>query len=355
MTVESTENTEAIADALSDPTPVETSEIDELGAAYDRIVTQNGADRGGDGKFTSSKESPDGSGDLPEGEGAGEGDSSSTVLDATPAPANWTGLDDAWKAIPAEQREKVKTHFDDLHRRMSDQGRQLAQSKPLADKLIQGVSQLPQFRGFSPEQIAEGAIRLANVQASLESGPASALDTILQIAQAYKVLPDLTKRLTGAEMPEGQNETHELKREIAELKNQLRSGPQQIEAHVSRAIEGRAALDTVVQFAKDPANSFFGVVEPHIPAFMERARQDRPELAGKELLQAAYESALKEFGLKDMKEAAAKAAAPVVDQKRTEAAKKAASINVKSSSTGKERPLGEIDALSAAYDRAMAG
>lgn len=359
-TVENTEIADALTDAPQDttveqpetvvPTP---SEEDELGAAYDRIVTQNGADRGTDGKFTSAKQD---NGASLEGEGEPvEGDGSSTVPDASPAPANWQGLDDAWKALPAEHREKVKGHFDELHRRMSDQGRMLAGVKPIADRLSQAVTQHPEFNGMNPDQLAEGAIQLAAVQAKLNKDP---LGTIVEVAKTYNILPQLQAALSGQQMPEEQQVVSTLQREIAGLKQQLAavSDPTQIEGHVSRAFESRAAQDAVNQFATDPANSFWADVEPHMPGFIAIAKGQQPNAPIKDVLKSAYEMAI--YATPDvrakMEAAAKKAAATVPDPKRTEAAKKAASINVKSTSTGKERQPSEDEALASAYDRAMA-
>lgn len=357
MTVEDLTN----ALASEPPVPVEhvqseapqMSDDDALGAAFDRIMTNNGADRGQDGKFVSTKPSEASSGDE---DGAGA-QPDTTVPEAPPAPANWNGLDDVWKAIPADQREKVRTHFDDLHRRMSDQGRQLASVKPVADRLTDAVSRFPQFKGMTPERLAEGAVQLAAVQAALDSGPDRALETILEVAQAYNVLPALQAKLTGQQMPEGAQEVVSLKREIADLKNQLRqvADPSQIETHVSRVFEGRAAQEAVNQFASDPANSFFAEVEPHLASFIPIAKQAAPSASPKDVLKAAYDMAINAIpDVRAKVQAAAKAAANANDSTRTEAAKKATSINVKSNGTGKGREMSEEESLAAAYDRAFA-
>ena len=363
MTVENTETTTEIADALVDaPQVAETvetpsiSEEDELGAAYDRIVTQNGADRGEDGKFKSAKEPVEGDEASLEGEDGDGGDGgSSTVSAASPAPANWQGLDDVWKTIPPEHQEKVKAHFDELHRRMSDQGRMLAGVKPIADRLSQAVTQHPEFNGMNPDQLAEGAIRLAAVQAKLNKDP---IGTMIEVAKSYNVLPQLQAALNGQQMPEEQQVVSSLQQEIAGLKQQLAavSDPTQIEGHVSRAFESRAAQDAVNQFATDPANSFWADVEPQMAGFIAIAKGQQPNAPIKDVLKSAYDmavNALPEVRAK-VEAAAKKAAAQQPDPKRTEAAKKAASINVKSTSTGKERQMTEDEALGAAYDRVMA-
>lgn len=363
MTVENTEITNALAGTEAQPQPAEQAETPEvnedadLGAAWDRIMVQNGADRGEGGKFVSpNAEKAEGEGASLEGEeGAGEGDGSSTVPEASPAPANWQGLDDAWKALPPEHQAKVKTHFDDLHRRMSDQGRQLASVKPIADRLSQAIQQFPEFKDRSPEELAQGAVNLAAVEASLRKDP---VGTILRVAQSHNVLQQLQSALSGQQLPEEKQVVSNLQREIAGLKQQLAavSDPNQIEGHVSRAFETRAAQDALNQFASDPANSFWGDVEPHLPGFIAIAKGQMPDAPVKDILKSAYDMAVNAIPAVREKVAAAakKAAASEPDPKRAEAAKKAASINVKSNSNGKDRQMGEDEALGAAYDRAMA-
>ena len=52
--------------------------------------------------------------------------------------------------------------------------------------------------------------------------------------------------------------------------------------------------------------------------------------------------------------AEAKATAATPDPKKAAAVRNAVSINVKSSNSGKERPMTEEEAMASAYDRAMA-
>lgn len=334
----------------------EVSEDDALGAVFDRLVTNNGAERGADGRFTGRDTGGEGDGASSGGEeGAGADLDAAAGVEVPPAPANWNGLDDAWKALPAEHRERVKSHFEDLHRRMSDQGRQLASVKPIADRMAQAAQAIPLFKNMSPEQISERALELAAVSVNLKRDP---VGTLLEVAQSVGALPALAAKLTGQQMPEGAQEVSSLKQEIADLKRQLQtvSDPAQIETTVSRVYEGRAAQEAVNQFASDPANSFFADVEPHLPTFIPLAREAKPGASIRDVLQSAYDMAIHAIPeVRAKVEAAAKkAAAAQPDLQRTEAAKKAASINVKSSSTGKERQLTEFEALGSAYDRAMA-
>lgn len=350
---------EALAEALTaEPAPVVVdvpvdtgpTEDEALGAAFDRLMTNNGSDRGEDGKFVSTN--PDKAASPGGEDGAGDGDAATVASDTSPAPANWNGLDDAWKALPADLQAKVKPHFEDLHRRMSDQGRQLASVKPFADHMAQATQAIPTFKGMAPEQVSQKALELAAVAVELKRDP---VGTLINIAHSTGQLEALAAKLSGQAMPEGTQQITDLKREIASLKNQLQQAadPSQIETQVSRVFEGRAAQEAVNQFASDPANSFFADVEPQMPAFITLAKEAKPGAPIKDVLQTAYDMAINALPeVRAKVQAAVKSAA--ADPARTEAAKKAASINVKSNSTGKERVLTEAESLGSAYDRAMA-
>lgn len=358
---------EAVAEALSAtpeaaPAVVEAPEAfnedDALGAAFDRLVTNNGSDRAQDGKFASPTKDKTASAEQASSggeEGAGAGEAVPADADATPAPANWNGLEDAWKAIPAEQREKVKAHFDDLHRRMSDQGRQLASVKPIADHISQATKAIPLFQGMSPDQVSQKALELAAIAVDLKRDP---VNTLIEVARNTGQLAALQAKLSGQAMPEGQKIISDLQAQIAGLERKLAQAadPSQIETHVSRVFEGRAAQEAVNQFASDPANSFFADVEPHLPDFIPIARKLAGEGASvKDVLKSAYDMAINAHPeIRTKAQAAAKNAAAEADAKRREDAKKAASVNVKSTSTGRERELTELEALNSAYDRAMA-
>lgn len=357
-----TENA-AITEALTDAASIDSqvagpSEDEALGSVFDRLVTNNGAERGEDGKFKSvNTASPGGE----EGAGEGEGSHQAPVAPLAPvieAPGILPqAVRDSWAQIPETARAEMAAWATEQRRKFGEQGQQLASVKPIADKLGEAVAKFPQFKGMTPERLAQGAVQLAAVQVELESGPEKALQAVLNVAQTYNVLPQLKAALTGQQMPEGSQEISSLKQEITALKRQLASvvDPSQIETHVSRVFEGRAAQDVVNQFATDPANSFFPVVEPHLPGFIAKVKEAEPGLSARETLAKAYNMAIDEFpALKTAREAAVKAAAAPQDAERTAAAKKAASINVKSTSTGKERQLTELEALGAAFDRATA-
>lgn len=358
MTDAVTEALTAAPEAAVVEAPVEQSEDDIAGAVFDRLVTQHGADRAEDGKFVSTDpekaEKPAETAEPAEGAEEPAAEAEEPAEAATPAPANWQGLEDVWKAIPAEHAEKVKAHFDDLHRRMSDQGRQLASIKPISDQFAQAAKSLPQLANMAPDQIAREAIQLAVIQRQLMENP---VETILQVANRYGAIPGIIQKLSGQEPTEGAQHVSSLQREIADLKDQLKEAldPERIDTRISQSLENRTAQEAVKSFAADPANEYWQILEPHLPAHIAEIMEANPSMPADQVLRKAYDKALDAFpALKQAKAAAKPAAVTDLDQKRAEAAKKAASVNVKSTSNGKERPLSEEEAMSAAYDRAVA-
>jgi hypothetical protein len=357
--------TDAVAETLTEPTAepavidqaIDTgpSEDDNLGAAFDRIMSNNGADRGEDGKFTSPKAASPASPASPESGETGEAAAETTAeVVASPAPANWNGLDDVWKALPGEHQAKVKAHFDDLHRRMSEQGRQLSAVKPYADHMARAVETIPLFKGMAPDQVSQKALELAGIAVQLRNDP---VNTLISVAHTAGALDRLAARLNGHQPQQQDNVIDGLNRKVAELESRLAKAadPSQIDSHISRAFETRAAETLVNQFASDPANSFFAEVRPHMARFWESAVELNPGGSDAEHLKAAYEMAINAIpSIREKVQAAAKVAAEAASKDRTEAATRAASINVKTASNGKERIPSEEEALSAAYDRATA-
>lgn len=340
--------------------PVDTTDAD-LGAAYDRVVTQNGADRGDGGKFVS----PNGS--QPAAEGA---ETAETGLDEPKAP------DPAVAAVgaPAHLPQAIKAHWDkygpeaqaaiaahqtEMDRKFGEVGKQLGQIKPLQDELAMAMERYPDLKGMTPTQLAQSAVRIAAVQMELNRNP---VGTLIDIAKQVGALDKLAAVFTGQG---GQGEPGQvvasLERKIHELETRLSraADPDSIRETVSTQLDEtmaeREARTSLKDWSKD--QPFYAEVEADLPYYVgkviaERGR-DRPH---KDILSDAYDMAINanpEVRAK-VRAAEAKATAAPTDPKRTEAARKAASINVPSTTSGRERVPSEDELLAAAYDRKMA-
>lgn len=359
----------AAADTGAAPVP---SEDDELGSVYDRLVTNNGADRGEGGKFTSK---PDGTvvrsgsqevtGEEAEAAKAliqqGKADAkpenaAEQPAEVPPPPAHMPqAIKDSWKDIPESARTAIAAHQAEVDRKFGEVGAQLRAVKPIADRLTAVTQQFPEFQGRTPEQLAQGAAELAAVQVRLEKDP---VGTILQIAQHYGALDGIVARLSGQQPSEQAGQVQQLTGTIRELQNKIQelSDPNRVDQRIAASMAQRDADNIVADFAK--GKEFYADVEASLPAFIQMAQQTAGDKASMtDILESAYDMAVNAIpAVREKARAAERSkAAQTPDPKRTEAAKKAASINVKSSSTGKEAAMSDEDAMAAAYDRAMAG
>ena len=333
------------------PTPVEK---DDIGAAWDRVMRDNGSDRDPTGRFASpNPEQPSPGGE----EGAGE-PAVTPPAAATPAPAHLPQAIKAdWEKIPETARNAIAAHQADMDRKFGEVGKQLQAVKPIADRLTEATSKFPEFAGMTPERLAQGALELAAVQTRLNKGPQAAVETIMEIAKAYHVLPMLAQAFS-ANPPSDQNQLITgLQQKIANLESQLQKAgnPETIRETVSTTLRERETETVVQDFAK--GKEFWTEVEASIPDYIrivmgEPGQQRTPS----EVLETAYDMAINANPAvrAKVRAAEAKATAQVPDPKRAADARKAASINVKSATTGKDRPMTFEEAAGVAYDRAMA-
>lgn len=329
------------------------SEDAAMGAAYQRMVAE-GIEMDGP-ENQASLEGEEGA----EREGP-EPEKAEPVAEEQPAPAHLpSAIKEAWGDIPANARDAIATLTRENDRKFAEMGRQMAEIRPVTEKLNYAIESFPEFRGLTPAQLADGAVQLAAIQAKLESGtPESRAQTVLEIAQTYGVLPQLQATITGQPVSLSDQQAMRMQQELAALKAQSQNGAltqEQIEEKISLAMAQRDSERLVEQFAA--ANPLYADVEEILPQFIEIAAERQPGLQGDALLQAGYEmaiNALPEARAKRDALEAKTATAAATDSKRTEQAKRAASINVKSTSAGKPAPLSEEDQMRAVWRKQVA-
>ena len=191
-----------LSDQTIDPVdePIADTSEKDMGDMFDRLVTNNGADRGSDGKFTSAgAESSTASAEPADGgvsageEGAADA-SAAPVAGETAAPAHMPGaIKSHWANIPEEARAALVAQQTEWDRKFGEIGKQYGAVKPIADKLSE-AAKYPDFAGMTPDQIAQGALELAAVQVNLGKNP---VGTIMEIAKHYNVLPQLAQAFQG--------------------------------------------------------------------------------------------------------------------------------------------------------------
>jgi hypothetical protein len=361
MSLEQAGTVEVVADT---PAPTEAQSEDAvLAATFDRLVTNNGADRGEGGKFTTpdGKEAPVGG----EAEAGGEQgvDRAPPSPAATPAPAhlpqNIKGL---WDGMSEDARKAWAAHVTETDRKFGEQGKVLGQIKPFHDEFAAAMSKFPEFKSLTPTEMAAGAVRLAGVQLAMNKNP---VGTILEVAKQFNVMDKLAQVFGGQGKPAAPGDQGQLvaslERKIAGLEAELKasSNPEKLRETVSATIDQKMkwneAASAFAEWSKDLPH--YADVEATLPTFVKMVIEQkglaRPP---KEILAEAYDMAINANPEVRAKVRAAEATATAANQdpKRAEAAKKAASINVKPSATGKERVLTEDEILAATYDRVRA-
>ena len=339
---------------ITDANPVLDAADDAIGAAYDRLVTNNGSDRGDGGQF----KSPNG-----EAESAGVADEAGAgaVIEApavaeTPAPAHLPqSIKTLWPSMTEDARKAWSSHVTETDRKFGEVGKQLGQIKPFHDEFAAAMSKYPEFKALPPAELAQRAVRLAAVQVELQRNP---VGTILDIARQSGALDKLAEVFQG-KSPSG-DQGHlvaRLEREVSELKSQLgkAADPETIRETVSHTMAEKAAEANLDSWAK--AREHYEEVKADLPYYVAKVIESKGrERPHQDTLDDAYDMAINANPAvrAKIRAAEAKATAAQTDPKRTDQARKAASINVKPSANGKDRPMTEDEAMASAYDRMMA-
>lgn len=317
-----------------------------LGATFDKLVRDNGADRE-DGKFVSPD--PD---KRAEAEVSRETDESEVVADAeegaeavvpppasVPLPANWRGQEALWDKIPAELRTDIAAHEAKLASTLTDQGRQL---KPFQDVVARHSDIFESGKTDHEGKPVTPAYALnyfLGIQRELDH---DAPNTLLKVAKNLGALDDMIAILNGQQPSKSSAP-------------QPRAGldPAQVEALVEQAFSRKTAEQTVTEqvarFAEGKPH--YAAIEADLPDFIPLATQRLGEGASaNDVLEKAYKLACIDKGL-SLEPAAPKVAA-VPEPDKTAAARKAASVNVTSTESGKTRALTEDEELGLAFDTA---
>ena len=348
-------------ETLNTPAQTEIASSDaELGAIYDRLVAENvetesGTDtsdtavsestrdeKGRFAKSTPAEASPQ------EGEAGGEeAKTSLSERQAAPAslPATWRqDMSDIWGSLSQEHRDRLGSWSQENYAKLSDMGRKISSYSDVQSVLDDMVQTYPDRFGQNGMKPTEAVKYLYQVQKDMDANP---VETILQIAQRYEALPELAKRLgmntDGAQVQSLQGTIQELKSQLANMLS-----PDSINKQVSRALTERETLAGVQKFAAE--KPFYSEVEDDLPAFIEIAKGKMQDANALEVLAEAYDMAVNAIPNVRQKVQAASKVASATDS-RANAAKRAASINVKSTAGSKPRPRTDEEAMGEVWDR----
>lgn len=280
-------------------------------------------------------------------------DPSTPEVSEVPLPSNWTGADEVWKKIPAELRHEIADIENKVHKTLSDQGRQIAAVRPIADAVERHADQFQNVRladGSTPT--ADQAVEyLFTMNKQMNTQP---VETILQFADTFGVREQVAAQLGVQSDPSQGGNNSALLEKIAGLEQIIRSS--QDPARIDQRITERLTLDQqsreneviISRFATE--NPLYAEIpEQDLVKSINRAREDLGDDASAEaVLRSAYDMAVYTNPTLRAKVAAPQVAA-TPDPKKVENAKRANGVNVTSTSTGKSRQLTEDEELEASW------
>lgn len=317
---------------------------DDGGESESDAEADSGPLRGPDGKFVARDAvaggEPEETEQASEAEAAAEDTANTTEEIPSYIPGN---LREKWASIPEEAREGVSSAFKDYSDKLAAQGRTMQGVQPIYEKVVEAAKEMPGLANMTPQQIAQDVFAMARVQSDLNTNP---VETLLKVAHQYGAIDGMKAKLEGHQFEDNSTkftaQIREVQQENEQLKQQLAQARQEAEAPIVATIEAFAS-----------SKEFWPVVEDLLPNYIPAAQRLMGEGAEQTaILSKAYDMATNALGLKATVEDPE--TAPTADPKRTEAALKAKSVNVKSTSTGKTKPLTEREKMRQTYRRMTA-
>lgn len=339
---------ETVTESTSAPVTetVSPSFEDTMSAVYDKLNQPR--DEGGKFAGTETSETPEGAEPAAEEVTAEENTDQpseteqETASPSITAPNSWSAeMKAKWGSLPPEAQQYIAQRESEMHAAITQKGEQIKAFEPIRQTLDQHREVFAK-NGVSE---AEGISKLIQADRYLESNP---YEAIQWLANSYGV--DLRQFATGdpssSDQPQAQTprEVIELRQEINQLKGYLTA--QQRQAHEA---EQATVVKTVEEFAKD---------KPHF----EKVRKIMGSLmqAGEASdLNEAYEKAtyahpeVRQLILEDQRKAA-EAKRKAEQEKAVSQAKKAGSVNLKSTQgTTPAKGASIEETMAATYDRLM--
>lgn len=347
--------TEGTPAPVEQAAPVETTQTQEtavdIDAELSKIYDDAKAPRSEDGKFA-----PKDGEAAKEAETVSEGKPASEAIETAKAPSIDpptslpSELKAQWASVPPAMQEHIAKREAESHRAITQLGQQAKAYEPFG-KLVESNRDVFQNhrRNVQP---AEGISQLLEAQRQLDRDPVA---SIAHIAKVYGV--DLS--VFGNQTGEGSNQSPQVASLQSYIRN-LEAKTSQLEQLVMSREEREAQatqqslLLTVEEFLKEtPVDD---EIMSDVVAHIEAIKQTAPHLTQKEMMKQAYERALwsnpsrrqqliaKERAAEDAKKAEESA-------KKVTEAKRAGSVNVKSSPGNVRTSKTLDDELSSTFDR----
>lgn len=332
------------------------NEDDALGAVFDTVSKEEISSRDANGRFVS-KSTPAASDTDNEPLEGGEGGEPkageiSTPPGDVPLPSSWRGKEELWGKIPADLREPIRAHQQELHKTLSQQGQALSAYKPLSDVLMNYKEYFGGEKGnYKPHEAME---YLFNMQRKMDTNP---IETLMEIADSYDLRPHL-QQMFGGTSEGGQSTTANetaLLAKIGQLENTIKQmgDTSRIDERISQRLNEDRELgevDSLLGRLSPDMPLLDDIPEPDLVSFIHMSKQKLGGAASKEaVLKRAYDMAINADPDLRAKAAALKTAASA-NPEQVAAAKRANQANLRSTSTGRTRQLTQEEELGAVYD-----
>lgn len=320
----------------------EMNEDQELQAAWDRINSE-------EPDAVADQPEIDEADETPEESAEPEEDAADDVEEVEVPKGLPVALRDQWRDLPQSARDAISADRDELHRRLSDMGRQVQGISPIRDSLVQAIDKFPHLANMRPQDVAAQMLQLAEVSAGFDRDP---LGTMVGLIDKHGLRQSLQQVLGGQNPSQDAQYVSQLQNRVNALEGQLQrfASPEYLQEQVTNITSQQSTMMSVEQFAAQAEH--WADLEGHLPGLIPVAQRKLGDSAAPSaVLEAAYNMAIEIFKPDAKAPQAAPEAAPKPDPEKAARALKAKSVNVKDTTTGKKRELTEDERLQAAWDR----
>ena len=268
-----------------------------------------------------------------------------------------------WSKIPERARELLANHERTLSAKVADAGRKAqaaeqlrAGLEPVRSSLEDAVKKFPTLADMRPEDLARRVTETAQTIELLNTNPLGAL---LREAQHRGVVDQLREVLNGQQPGDNGQHTQRLMQTIEGLQRQVQelSDPDRFRQMLDEREHERhvASYNDVVEGFASSAEHW-PIVESHLPRYIEIIQIEQPQLAGRDLLDAAYQRAIRGLGLEPERgDGQAQGLAPLQQPQAIDAGRQiqAKNVNVPRRTEGEPKPLEGQALFREAYRRAQ--
>lgn len=333
----------AQAENVAEAPKQELSEGDELNAVWDKMQAEP-KEEPVEAPATAAANEPDNE----EPEQPEEAEEAPEIEVPTDMPK---AVRDAWRDIPEEARNAVLESHRKMGRQLAEQGRIVHGIKPIQDVLVQAVKDLPALANMRPEDVGKEVMQLAKISNDFAQKP---VETMMSLIKQHRLEEPLRKIFAGEPPDQASLQSNELQKQVQQLQRQLAqvSDPEYLRGQVEQFTTQSQVQSSVEQFAQTAEH--WNVVEEHMPYAIQFIKASDPNASPMDALSRAYDLAVSQFvpnASKAKQDGPADKATPVADPQKTQAARKAKSVNIRSNATGNQKTLTEEEELAKVFDK----